>query len=292
MILLDGAVATELERRGLPMAAPWWTTRALLTEHGRELLRAVHRRYLEAGARVLTANTFRCNLRALRRAELDERQAGRMVRLAVDLARSARDGHDDVVVAGSMAPVEDCYRPDLVPADAELRAEHRWMAGRLAAAGIGLALIETVNTVREARIAVEEAREAGLTAWVSFVCGPSATLLSGEPVARAAAAVYRAGAAAVLVNCTSLDVARGCVAELAGLGAGDIGVMPNLEPRNGPPVPPERFAALMSGWRRRYGLTLLGGCCGTTPAHITALNGWEDAHDGLAAGPRAVHDRP
>jgi S-methylmethionine-dependent homocysteine/selenocysteine methylase len=296
MILLDGAVATELERRGMPMSAPWWTTRALLTSRGRALLRAVHRSYAAAGAGIVTAATFRCNLRALRRAGLDERQAARMTELAVDLAREA----GDVLVAGSMAPVEDCYRPDLVPSDAELRAEHRWMAARLAGAGADLALVETVNTVREARIAVEEATAAGLVAWAAFVCGPGAVLLSGEPVERAAAAAARAGAAAVLVNCTSLRAARDCLARLAASGPATIGVMPNLERRNGTPPTPGAFAALMADWRDRYGLTVLGGCCGTTPAHIGALHRTahlpardrtEHAHDGVAAGPRAVHDR-
>src|SRR5271165_6646778 len=63
-IRLDGGLATELEKAGVSVTAPWWTTSALLTEQRRRALRCVHAAYLEAGAQVITANTFRCNIRA------------------------------------------------------------------------------------------------------------------------------------------------------------------------------------------------------------------------------------
>jgi S-methylmethionine-dependent homocysteine/selenocysteine methylase len=156
IVWLDGGIATELQRAGLKMGEPWWTTLALNTEPRRRMLREVHERYLAAGAQVITANTFRCNLRALRRIGLDDAGLAWMVHAAVGVAASAR-GTGTALVAGSMAPVEDCYRPDLVPSDEELRHEHRWLATELMRCGADRVLIETMNTSREALIALEQA---------------------------------------------------------------------------------------------------------------------------------------
>ncbi|MBW4722027.1 homocysteine S-methyltransferase family protein [Saccharothrix obliqua] len=283
LTLLDGAVATELQRRGVPVAAPWWTTRAVLNGRNRDVLRAVHEEYATAGARVITANTFRCNLRALARNGLADAGLAWMVHAAVGVAEAARDSAGGRVrVAGSVAPVEDCYRPDLVPPDDELRAEHRWLVVELLRAGVDLVLVETMNTVREARIAVGEAVAAGAPTWVSFACGPGARLLSGEPLAGAARAAEAAGASAVLVNCTRPEHVEACLVALGDACAGPFGAYPNVEDRAGLPerghvdrhvpadVGPAEFGSLVARWHADLGASLLGGCCGTTPEHIAA----------------------
>ncbi|GAA4072060.1 homocysteine S-methyltransferase family protein [Actinomadura miaoliensis] len=285
-VRLDGATATELQRAGLPVRAPWWSTLALNGEGHRRLLREVHERHIAAGAQVITANTFRCNPRALRRLGLDSAGLGWMVHAAVGVARAARSAAkaEDVLIAGAMAPVEDCYRPDLVPPDEELRAEHRRLAAELVGAGVDLVLVETMNRAREARVALEQVRAAGGRAWVSFVCADGARLLSGEPLADAARAVERDGAAATLVNCASLDDTETALRVLRDACDGPVGVAPNLEDRGGIPrgrhvdrvlpaaVTPERFAERVARWREESGVDIVGGCCGATPAHMAALH--------------------
>jgi S-methylmethionine-dependent homocysteine/selenocysteine methylase len=280
-VRLDGGVATELEHSGIPVTAPWWTNSALLSEDRRRVLRSIHAGYLAAGAQLVTANTFRCNLRALRSVGVDKAGYGWMVHAAVGVASAAHNdaGNGGALIAGSMAPVEDCYRPDLVPSDEELRAEHRWLATEMLRAGVDLVLIETMNTVREARIALEQVLAAGGRAWVSFACADGGQLLSGEPVADAARAVEAAGAEAVLVNCTPLAPTEECLRQLADVCRGPIGAYPNVELRSpdsgdGPlpaAVAPEEFADTLGRWHDELGATLLGGCCGTRPAHIAAL---------------------
>ena len=107
-----------------------------------------------------------------------------MVHAAVGVVIAARNraGTPQTQIAASMAPVEDCYRPDLVPPDDELRTEHRWLATELRRAGVDLVLIEAMNSEREARIALAEVLAVGGRAWVSFVCDDGATLLS--PIGR------------------------------------------------------------------------------------------------------------
>lgn len=288
-VRLDGGVATELERAGVPVTAPWWTSAALVNGDRRRVLRSVHAEYLGAGAQIVTANTFRCNLRALHGVGLDKAGFSWMVQAAVGVARAARNdaGNGRTLVAGSMAPVEDCYRPDLVPPDEDLRAEHGWLATEMLRAGVDLALIETMNTAREACIALDEVLAAGGRAWVSFVCSDGCRLLCGEPVADAAQAVEADGAEAVLVNCTPLAQTEECLRELADVCHGPIGAYPSVEHRssastNGGPLPaavgPDEFAATLRRWHDELGVTLLGGCCGTRPAHIAAL------HDRLGDG--------
>lgn len=270
---LDGGVATELERAGLPMTGSWWTTRALVTEERRRVLRGIHAEYLASGAQLVTANTFRCNLRALSGAGLDRAGYAWMVHAAVGVASAARAeaGAQGTLVAGSMAPVEDCYRPDLVPSDDDLRAEHGWLATELLQTGVDLVLIETMNTSREARIALEQVLEAGGRAWVSFVCADGGRLLSGEPLVEAARAVEADGAEAVLVNCSPIAETETCLRLLADACRGPIGAYPNVEGRAAAPVEPEPFADALARWHADLGVSLLGGCCGTTPAHIAAL---------------------
>jgi len=282
MRILDGGLATELQRRGFPVRDPWWASAALRSVDGQAMLRRIHAAYLRAGATVLTANTFRCNLRALHRAGLDDRGAAAMVASAVSLARAAAAG-TEALVAASLAPVEDCYRPELVPDDAALRREHRWLADRLAAARVDLILVETMNTTREAVAAVAAARETGTSAWVSFVCTRDARLLSGEDIADAAVAAVAAGAEAVLVNCTTPADTGPALDRLRDVVEVPIGAYPNLEDRAGLPpatpvdrplpavMGPAAFAALCRRWREEYGLRIVGGCCGTRPDHIAAL---------------------
>ncbi|GAB3974215.1 homocysteine S-methyltransferase family protein [Actinoallomurus acanthiterrae] len=281
-VWLDGGIATELQRAGTAVREPWWTTRALNGEPNRRVLRTIHENYLAAGADVITANTFRCNLRTLRRLGLDDAGLAWMVHAAVGVAQAARNTTDGgcAAVAGSMAPVEDCYRPDLVPPDEELRAEHRWLATELARAEVDLILVETMNSVREARVALEQAQAAGVPVWVAFVCDDGVLLPSGEDLAAAAAAVERDGARAVLVNCTDPAGTETALMTLRDRCTGPIGAYPNIEDRGGIPrwrhvdryVPaaldPDAFAELTARWREKFSADILGGCCGTTPEHM------------------------
>ncbi|WP_280443193.1 homocysteine S-methyltransferase family protein [Nocardia brasiliensis] len=287
VLLLDGGSATELQRAGLSVRPPWWTARAMLTDANRSVLQSVHEAYLAAGAQVITANTFRANLRALSRTKLDDAGRAWMVHAAVGVAGAARKHArvPEARIAGSIGPVEDCYRPDLVPSDEELRAEHGWLVRELSRAGVDLFLIETMNTIREARIALAQVLAAGGRAWVSFVCADDATLLSGEPLTGAVHAVQRDGAEAVLINCTSPHGTEVALRVLCRGRAGLIGAYPNIEDRTGLPpyehvdraVPaalsPDEYAELVARWCTDYGLDIVGGCCGTSPAHLAAAKG-------------------
>jgi S-methylmethionine-dependent homocysteine/selenocysteine methylase len=283
-LLLDAAMGTELARRGSDTAPPLWSARALIESP--DLVRTIHEENVAAGAEVLTADTFRTHGRNLKQGldplclEGKKRPtAAELSALAVRLAREAATAHS-VRVAGSLAPLEDCYRPDLVPSDGELSVEHRAQAEALAAAGVDLILVETMNSVRELVAATTAALETGLPVIASMVTDGEGRLLSGESIAEAARALLslRRKPAALGINCVP---ARTLGADLGRLAAAAPGVPLAAygnagraldEPRGlfTDPIDPAAYADLARGWIVT-GARLVGSCCGTTADHIAAL---------------------
>ncbi len=272
-LLLDGATGTELERRGVATPAPLWSAAALLDQP--QIVERIHADYVAAGAEILVANTFRTGPRALRAAGIEQR-GPELNRLAVRLGRRAAGGRD-VLVAASVAPVEDCYSPQLVPDEPTLVSEHgrliRWLAG----AAPDLIWIETMGTVREARAAAAAAAAAGLPFVVSLIAGESGALLSGEPLEAAVAAVEPSGPLAIGLNCIPPRGLTALLPRLRRATGRPLAAYAHID--NARPIPgwryaermtPEEYAAAAGAWVD-LGVAIIGGCCGTTPAHIAAL---------------------
>lgn len=262
IVVLDGAVGTELERRGVATAGRGWSAGAV--RGAPEVLEAVHRAYAEAGAVVHTAATFRTTPRGVGPGW--EALAAEAVAIA---RRAVPAGHR---VAGSLAPLEDCWRPDLSPADPG--PEHRAIAGLLAAAGVDLLACETFAHPGEAIAAVEAAVATGLETWAALTPGPSGDLLAPAPMRGVARRAIDAGARAVLVNCVPASRAEAWLAAIADLGV-PYGIYANAgDPAEGigwgHPEGPERYAALAGRWIRG-GATIVGGCCGTGAEHVREI---------------------
>ncbi len=271
-LLLDGATGTELERRGVACELPLWSARAI--EEAPEILEAIHHDYVEAGAEALTANTFRTHARSLASASRDHLARNWTERAVSCARRAATSAGRRVFVLGSTAPLEDCFRPDLVPDEAALEREHGAHALHLAKAGVDAVLVETMNTLREACHAARAARACGLPVLVSFVCDDRARLLSGEPLAEAIGAVARAEPLLVGVNCLAPSAASACLETLAGCGH-PFGVYANLgaPDERGRPTEdcaPADFATHAAAWLAA-GARLVGGCCGSGPEHVRAI---------------------
>jgi len=273
-LLLDGATGTELERRRAAAALPLWSAQALIDDP--DLVGRIHAEYVAAGADLLTANTFRTQQRTLSRADPRLRAAD-LTAQAVALARRAAEaaGHR-VWVLGSAPPLEDCFRPDRVPGDADLAREHAEHAQHLMAAGVDAILLETMNTIREAVAAARAARAAGAAVLASFVCWDGATLLSGEALGDAVSAVREERVAAVLANCLPPSNVAACAPVLRASGL-PWGIYPNLGApldggagRRSEECTPEAFAAHAAEWLDD-GARIVGGCCGTDPAQILAV---------------------
>lgn len=270
VLLLDGPLGSELEARGAACPAPAWTSAALAAAPN--TVRAIAADYARAGADVHTAATFRTHERSLRGTPLEGRWR-ELTRLAVALAQlGARDGGDPAPrVAGSLAPLEDCYRPDRTPDDDALAAEHAQAAGLLAAAGADLVLVETMPTVRELVAATRAAVATGLPVWSALTLGPSLDFFTRADVVAARRIVGDLGAEAFLVNCTPADVVTDLVAALADDDATlPFGAYGNAIFDGHTDWPVERYVDEVAAWVDA-GASIVGGCCGTTPAHVRAL---------------------
>jgi len=258
-------MGTELVRRGVPAPAPAWSAHAL--DVAPDQVAAVHRDYAAAGADVHTANTFRTTRRAVG-ARWEE-----LARLAVRLAREGAP--PGARVAGSVAPLEDCYRPDLSPGAASA-PEHAALARVLADAGADLLVCETFPHALEAAVAVEQAARTGLETWAALTAGPDASLMTPAAMREAARACIGAGARAVLVSCVPATRTLPYVERLAGLGV-PFGAYANAGGASeglGWGADDERAAAAYEALARAWldaGASIVGGCCGTGPAHVARL---------------------
>jgi S-methylmethionine-dependent homocysteine/selenocysteine methylase len=249
-----------------------------------ELVRQIHLDNLLAGADIITTNTFRTTAWTLRKGGLDPGRAAPLDALAVRLAQEARAeaGRNDALIAGSIAPLDDCYLP-VFETDAEIAlAEHRAQAANLAKAGVDLLMVETMPTLAEAAIALRAATETDLPATVGFVCAPpngdgGVRLLSGETLVDAVAAVGQLAPAAIFVNCAAPPVITAALWELSRLTAIPIGGYANVgeiddEVGWSPDgrVTPEEYAGHAREWLA-LDARVVGGCCGTHPGHTAAM---------------------
>lgn len=278
-ILLDGATGTELNRRGVDTGLPLWSERALI--EAPEVLLNIHKDYITAGAEVITTNTFRTHRRSLSHAGLGD-QAKSLTTKAVQIAQDAVSQTMDfslrqVFVAGSISPLEDCYSPNLVPPQEECVSEHHDMANNLAAAGVDLILIETMNTIREAQAAAQAAQATGLPYIVSFVCDDEGDLLSGESLQEAVQAMEPYNPSVLSVNCIPAPHIHNSFTNLDSSTDLPIGVYANIGNidetqgwENIDDISPDQYADYASSWLS-HSPGLIGGCCGTSPSHISKL---------------------
>ncbi len=283
-VILDGAIGTEILRRNVS-----WADHQVANQP--EFVRGIHEDYIKAGADVISTNSFQLTRRAFcnhfrddahRRhigaKDLDDR-ANRMLAASVRLAIEARErvaAKRPVAVAAAITTLEWCFRPDLVPAAAQARAEYRELFGIVKQNGADLVLFETVNSIGEANVAAEVAAELGLPCWVSFVPANTGKLFTGETLGYAVEAMQKRKVDAVLVNCAPPDHISAAMKELVPRAKVATGAYAHIGRFNPPEwlftdeYPPARYLKECARWKQA-GARILGGCCGTTPDHIAAL---------------------
>jgi S-methylmethionine-dependent homocysteine/selenocysteine methylase len=285
-VILDGATATELQRRGWSISAPMWASEALLSSDGQADIRDIHRGYIEAGADIVTANTFRTNKKSVAERGLDIAPQD-LVNTAISLAKSAivesAVPNRKIYIAGSLAPVGDAYEPMLAPDSEAMEAEHSDSIDNLHRAGVDFVLAETMNNWREAKIIGKLCREKNVPFAISFVCNDHGLLLSGENHSCLQDFVKEYDPIALSVNCTSLPNTIQAIDRFSTLTDAPLGAFPNVEDRSDaircehrntyvkPNISTRQFSEFMAECSNRYDLSLLGGCCGTTPDYIRVL---------------------
>ena len=267
IILLDGGMGTMLQAAGLPIGQLpelWNVARP-------EAVTAIHRRYVEAGSRVLYTNTFGAN-------RYKAAGCGRSVRELVEggvrCARAAAEGHD-VKVALDIGPTGRLLEP-LGDLDFEEACEvFREIVAAGAEAGADLIVIETMSDLNEMRAAVLAAKENGsLPVWATMTFEATGRTFLGVTVGAMALTLTGLGVDALGFNCSlGPKELLGLVRELREWTELPLILKPNAglpDPATGAyHITPEEFAAELSQ-APALGVSILGGCCGTTPEFIRA----------------------
>ena len=229
-LLLDGGLASELERAGHDLNDPLWSARVLLEDPG--AVERVHRAFLEAGADCITTATYQATFQGLAARGLTPAEAEQLLLGAVELAVRACDrfcaagARPRPLVAASIGPYGAYladgseYRGDYGLSRAALADFHRRRWEVLAGSGADVLLCETIPTLVEARalaaLAREGAEPARAPVWFSFTCRDDGHLSDGTPIGEVAAWAEECDeVAAVGVNCTAPRFLPGLIAALA-----------------------------------------------------------------------------
>lgn len=287
IVILDGALATELERRGADLRDPLWSAKILLENP--DLIRQVHGDYFDAGADVATTASYQATIPGLMARGLSYEQAADALRLSVTLAVEARNQAGEGgrrIVAASIG----CYGASLHNGAEyhgnygltvrELIDWHRPRMEILASSGADLLALETVPSLEEAEALTWLLREFPNTpAWLSFSCQDERRLCHGEPFAEAVDLANEApNIVAVGVNCTPPRFIDGLLASVGGVAKKPLIVYPNSG---------ESWDAAQHCWKgtndapdwsvavrrwHRAGARVIGGCCRTTPETIRQID--------------------
>lgn len=295
-IVLDGALATELERRGHDLRDPLWSAKILLDAP--EAIQAVHADYFAAGADCATTASYQATFAGFAQRGISAADAETLLRRSVALACAARDafwaepanrvGRLQPFVAGSVGPYGAFladgseYRGDYGLSEVELMAFHRRRMSVLIDAGADMLACETVPCLAEARALVRLLAEfPGVQAWISFSARDGEHISYGERFADCAAEIgAHPQVAAVGINCTPPRFIPALVAAGRSATSRPIVVYPNSGETYQPGAGVwrgERDCAVFGAQAREWydaGARLIGGCCRTDPDHIREIATW------------------
>lgn len=283
--LFDGGMGREIQQRRPQAAHGLWSASVLLDEP--DLVVKIHREYIDAGAVVITTNNYATIPSYLSKAGMQDRYQ-ELTRLAATLARRAvRESGKDVAVAGSLPPLEESYRADLVPPPEIAQPIYQGIAEALRD-DVDLYVCETMSSAAEAHNAASAAlaHGQGKPVYVAWTLDetPGRGLRSGETVKQAVDALAGLAVDGYLFNCTHPEAIEAGLRELKALTTKPLGCYPNRLNKvpDGWTLDNEITTGLRSDLPQhlyveamlrsiRAGATMVGGCCGIGPSDIRAL---------------------
>ena len=296
VLVIDGALATELERRGHDLKNDLWSATILL-EHP-EAIQQVHYDYFNAGADCAITASYQATVEGFKRRGLNEKEAIALIQKSVRIATAARDefwaqesnraGRSKPFVAASVGPYGaflangEEYVGNYGLSENELMDFHRGRMKALVEAGAELLACETIPALVEAQAIIKLLDEfPNVPVWISFSARDEKHISEGQPLADCVRLLENHPQVAALgINCTSPKYLPALIREAKRLTNKPILVYPNLG---------EGYDATTNDWdgqaavesfgdeaRVWYeaGARLIGGCCRTTPEDIRVIAGW------------------
>jgi len=293
-VLLDGGMGRELRFRGVDVPGTIWSAMALVVAP--EAVRQIHVDYIQAGADVITVNSYGIIRSDLAKENMEDRFA-ELNQTAGRLAVEARDiAGRDTVIAGALPPLRGSFRPDRVGRIHEIEPLYQEQAELLAPL-VDLFICETMSTAGEALAAARAACTTGKPVWVAWTLDEirPGKLRSGETLGKAIGLITELPVCGLLANCCPHERVTEAMPDLSRTGFEYVGGYANtfahipgdweldgaketdgfLDLRSD--LDPASYAAFAADWLAD-GATVVGGCCGTRPAHIARLRELMDAY--------------
>jgi 5-methyltetrahydrofolate--homocysteine methyltransferase len=287
ILVLDGAMGTMIHQATLSIRTDYLGREncpEILNVTRPEVIEGIHRAYLEAGADIIETNTFGGARMTLADNKLEDR-AYELNHAGVRIAREAADRFSTAsrprFVAGSMGPTTKNINTTGTATFAQFRTDYYEQAKALVEGGADFLLVETcldTGSIKAALLAVEQLRRdlgIPIPAMVSATIFETGTMLAGQTIDALYASIANHDLLALGMNCaTGPDLMTDHVRTLDEMSRFRVVCYPNagLPDDEGKfPETPESLAAQLERFIRHGWLNLVGGCCGTTPAHIRAI---------------------
>ena len=300
MMILDGAFATELERRGYDLNDPLWSARVLMENP--EIIEKVHTDYFKAGADCVITASYQATYEGFEKRGLNRKEAEKLIQLSVRIAAEARDSfwadNEDIkvrpkpLVAASVGPYGAFladgseYRGHYGLTIDELMNFHRKRMKTLIAAGPDILACETIPCLDEAKaLALLLEENPGVYAWISFSAKDGRHINSGEEISSCAEWLdNHKQVAAVGVNCTAPKYMESLISEIKKGTNKPVILYPNSGEEylsdsktwNGATAE-ANYSENAHEWYKS-GASIIGGCCRTKPSDIKGISLW--ARDG------------
>jgi len=268
-LLLDGAMGSLLQQKGIKSEGELWTSLANLKNP--DLVFDIHTSYIKAGADIITTNTFRTNPRAVN--SQSKIKFGQFVKASVQLAKDAAKGHN-VMIAGSNAPAEDCYQIERKISKTDLEHNHAKHIDELMKNGCDFILHETQSHFDEIKIICDYCNRKNVPFVISLLVTDKLTLLSGEHIFEVIKYLLNQNPLCIAFNCitpeifrkvfikTNLDFNWGIYLNLGGGNYNRKKIITKLSPMD--------YANIVSNYLNKRP-SFVGGCCGSNPNHIKKL---------------------
>jgi homocysteine S-methyltransferase len=273
-LVLDGAMGSYLQQKGLLTDDILWTTN--INHNNPDLILQTHLEYIDAGADIITSNTFRTNPASLSKAGISN--AADYVKEAVDLAKQAAIGNK-VLIAGSNPPAEDCYQSNRVVNYNQLEMNHKNHIDLLIDSGVNFILNETQSHFDEIQIICDYCDRSTIPYVVSIYVLDNLKILSGESLENILSFLKDHEVLAIGFNCISPNLFLKIIGSILlhekwgyYLNCGS-GYTTDKIINCG--IQPDEYLKFVKK-SLTYKPLFIGSCCGSSPAHTKKIREFLD----------------
>ena len=278
-LIMDGAMGTELMRRGIELPLPLWSSMSNIDQFDQVM--NIHKDYIEAGSDILTTNTFRTTPRTFIKAGYSQNESEiiseRCCNMAIEAAKHAVK-KENTLIAGSVAPLEDCYEPLHFPGKEIAKKEFQLIIDRIIRKGVDILLFETMGNYEEIESVLQVSNHVDIQRWLSIVLKNKNSILDGTELQKVVELANKNKIDMVLINCTPVNIILEALDIFLGYRKGKWGVYPNagenMPTKDGEFVSKlddESFCKAIQDYIT-LGASVVGSCCGSTPNTVRKIS--------------------